>query len=50
MMLLQDGWTALITSARNGHALVVKCLLERGADVNASDEVVDAPQRDASPE
>ena len=36
---LQDGWTALLWSAKEGHMDVVKELLERGADVAATDTV-----------
>src|SRR5690554_6578322 len=39
VMLLQAGETALILAAGDGHIEVVQCLLENGADVNASKQV-----------
>lgn len=41
---LQDGFNALMMAAQGGHVEVVDCLLRRGADVNASNEVTDKPR------
>ena len=37
--VLQDGQTALMDAAQNGHREVVELLIKHGADVNAKDEV-----------
>jgi ankyrin repeat protein len=37
---LQDGGTALIAAAQNGHGAVVRLLLEHKASVDAPDQVV----------
>ena len=37
--VLQDGQTALMDAAENGHREVVELLIKHGADVNAIDEV-----------
>ena len=36
---LQDGWTALIVAAQNGHLEAMELLLDRGADLEAKSEV-----------
>ena len=36
---LQNGWTALMHAAQNGHDAVVKTLLERGAAVGQTEIV-----------
>ena len=36
----QDGRTAIIQAAQDGHLEVVKLLLDKGADVNKADEVI----------
>ena len=38
-LLLQDGWTALMLAAQNGHLEVAKQLISSRASVNATDEV-----------
>jgi ankyrin repeat protein len=35
----QDGWTALILAAREGHADCARLLIDAGAYMNATDEV-----------
>ena len=37
----QVGWTALHYAAHLGYTVLVTLLLERGADINATDEVSD---------
>ena len=37
----QNGWTPLLCAAREGHFPVVEYLMEKGADVEAKDEVSD---------
>ena len=37
---VQDGWTPLNDAASQGRTEIVKMLLEKGADVNASNNVV----------
>ena len=39
MIVLQDGGTALHGASSNGHVPVVRKLLSRGADVNATKQV-----------
>ena len=39
IVVLQDGRTALMVAAQDGHREVVELLLQHGADVNAEDEV-----------
>jgi ankyrin repeat protein len=36
---MQDGWTALIRAAYNGHVNVVQCLVEVGANLEAAGKV-----------
>ena len=36
---MQDGYTALMLAARNGHVNVVQCLVEAGANLAAADRV-----------
>ena len=38
----QDGWTALIMSAQNGHVEVARLLLESKADIHAATQVPQA--------
>ena len=38
-LVLQDGWTALMFAAQNGHDSVVNTLLERGATFNHANTV-----------
>jgi len=37
----QDGWTAMIWAAQKGHIGVVALLLDRGANIEAADNVID---------
>ena len=39
IVVIQDGWTALMAAAQNGHREVVELLLQHGADANAKDKV-----------
>ena len=39
LMRLQNGWTAVMVAAQNGHESTVRLLLDRGADMEAHDEV-----------
>jgi hypothetical protein len=39
VMMMQDGRTALMMAANNGHLEVVRLLLEKDADIQAKDEV-----------
>ena len=39
IVVIQDGWTALMRASAEGHTAVVELLLQHGADVNAKDEV-----------
>ena len=39
MFVSQEGRTALIWAAMNGHTEAVKALIEKGADVNATEKV-----------
>ena len=39
---MQDGWTALITSAQNGHVDVAQLLLESKADIHEATQVPQA--------
>ena len=39
VMRLQDGWTAVMVAAQNGHESTVGLLLDRGADVKATNSV-----------
>ena len=36
---VQRGWSALHVASEKGHLEVVKCLLEKGANINDKDEV-----------
>jgi ankyrin repeat protein len=38
----ENGWTALMTSAQEGHIEIVKLLLSKGANVNISDPMTGA--------
>ena len=35
----QEGWTSLMAASENGHDKAVALLLDRGAKINATDEV-----------
>jgi ankyrin repeat protein len=39
MFVSQEGRTALMWAAKSGHTEAVKALIEKGADVNATEEV-----------
>ena len=39
MVLIQKGQTALMYASQNGHASVVECLVQKGADVNVRNKV-----------
>ena len=39
--MFQDGWTALIYAAQQGHLSCLEVLVEKGADLNAKDNVRD---------
>jgi ankyrin repeat protein len=39
IFLYEDGWTALIGAAFNGHAAIVKLLIKEGADVDSNGSV-----------
>jgi ankyrin repeat protein len=39
MIVSQEGRTALMLAAKNGHIEAVKALIEKGADVNATEKV-----------
>ena len=41
MLLLQDGMTALHRACCNGHAEIVKYLINNNADISATDNVSD---------
>ena len=41
LLLTQHGDTALVRAACRGHVEVVEALLQRGADINATDQVRD---------
>ena len=43
LLLIQDGWTALMWAAQNGHGEVVGMLLEAKADPDVKDEVRRSP-------
>ncbi len=36
---MQNGWTALMFAAYNGHVNVVQCLVETGANLEAANRV-----------
>jgi ankyrin repeat protein len=36
---VQDGWTALMSAAYNGHVNMVQCLVEAGANLEAAERV-----------
>ena len=38
-LLPQEGWTSLMNAALEGHVEVVSLLLQRGADIEAKDNV-----------
>ena len=38
---MQDGQTAVLIAAKNGHTEMMKLLLEAKADVNVADKVID---------
>lgn len=42
MCAQQNGWTALMSAARNGHLTVAEFLVFRGADVHMQSEVRDS--------
>jgi ankyrin repeat protein len=42
---VQDGWTALHWSAKNGHILITKKLLDAGANVTIQNKVFKNPSR-----
>ena len=35
----QDGWTPLLKAASNGHVEIAQMLMEKGANIEATDEV-----------
>ena len=35
----QDGWTPLLQAARNGHVKLAQLLMEKGANIEATDKV-----------
>ena len=39
-IVLQDGWTPLVSASQNGHPEIVKSLIEAGANVNHTRKVV----------
>ena len=39
IVVMQDGWTALMAAASHGHREVVELLIQHNADINAKDEV-----------
>ena len=39
--MFQDGWTALIRAAQNGKLSCLELLVEKGADLNAKNNVRD---------
>ena len=39
--VLQDGWKPLIAASQNGHLEIVKTLIEAGANVNHTTEVME---------
>ena len=39
--VLQDGWTPLSAASQNGHLEIVKTLIEAGANVNHTTEVME---------
>jgi len=38
-IVLQDGWTALMGACGGGHLSVAQYLVDRGADIDATDHV-----------